>query len=64
MLLMLIPVAPIINNIMIVNGDSNIINKFEASLTDDARVVMYDHRMFIVQVSISPTFYEQLLCQN
>jgi hypothetical protein len=64
LLLMLIPVAPIINNIMIVNGDSNIINKFEASLTDDARVVMYDHRMFIVQVSISPTFYEQLLCQN
>jgi hypothetical protein len=52
---MLLPVVCIINNIMIVNGDSNIINKFEASLTDDARVVMYDHHMFIVQ---STDFFE------
>jgi hypothetical protein len=32
----------------IVNDDSRVINKLEASLTDDARVVTYDHHMFIV----------------
>ncbi len=32
---------------MIVNEDSCIINKFEASLTDNARAVIYDHHMFI-----------------
>jgi hypothetical protein len=32
---------------MIINDDSRVINKLEASLTDDARVVIYDHRMFI-----------------
>jgi hypothetical protein len=36
---------------MIVNDDSSIINKFEASLTDDARVVIYDCQMFIVQAT-------------
>ncbi len=35
----------------IVNDDSRIINKHKASLTDDARVVIYDHRMFIVQAT-------------
>jgi len=35
----------------IVNGDSRVVNKFEASLTDDARVVIYDHHMFIVQAT-------------
>ncbi len=33
----------------IVNDDSRVINKLETSLTDDARVVIYDHHMFIVQ---------------
>ncbi len=33
----------------IVNDDSRIINKLEASLTDDARVVIYNRHMFIVQ---------------
>jgi hypothetical protein len=33
----------------IVNDDSRDINKFEASLTDDARVILYDQHMFIVQ---------------
>jgi hypothetical protein len=33
---------------MIINDDSRVINKLEASLTDDARVVIYDHHMFIV----------------
>ncbi len=32
---------------MIVNDDSSIVNKFGASLTDDARVVIYDRHMFI-----------------
>ncbi len=31
----------------IVNDDSRVVNKLEASLTDDARVVIYDHLMFI-----------------
>ncbi len=37
---------------MIVNDDSRVINKLEASLTDDARVVIYDHHMFIVQATV------------
>jgi hypothetical protein len=35
--------------IMIVNDDARVVNKLEASLTDDARVVIYDCHMFIVQ---------------
>ncbi len=38
-------------SIMIVNDDSSIINKLETSLTDDARVVIYDHHMFIVKAT-------------
>jgi len=38
-------------HVTIVNDDSSIINKFEASLSDDARVVIYNHHMFIVQAS-------------
>ncbi len=34
---------------MIVNYDSRVVNKLEASLTGDARVVIYDRHMFIVQ---------------
>jgi hypothetical protein len=37
--------------VMIVNDDSSIINKLETSLTDDVKVVIYDRRMFIVQVT-------------
>jgi hypothetical protein len=36
---------------MIVNDDSRVINKLESSLTDDARVVIYDRHMFIVQAT-------------
>ncbi len=36
---------------MIVNDDSRVANKLEASLTDDARVVIYDHHMFIVEAT-------------
>ncbi len=35
----------------IVNDDSRVINKLEASLTDGARVIIYDHHMFIVQAT-------------
>jgi hypothetical protein len=35
----------------IVNDDSVVGNKLEASLTDDTRVVIYDHHMFIVQAT-------------
>ncbi len=37
--------------ITIINYDSSIINKFAASLTDDARVVIDDHYMFIEQAT-------------
>ena len=33
----------------IVIDDSRVINKLEASLTDNARVIIYDRRIFIVQ---------------
>ncbi len=36
---------------MIINDDSRVINKLEASLTDDARVIIYDCHMFIVQAT-------------
>jgi hypothetical protein len=36
-------------HIMIANYDYSTINKFGASLSDDARVVIYDHHMFIEQ---------------
>ncbi len=36
---------------MIVNDNSRVVNKLEASLTDDTRVVIYDHYMFIVQAT-------------
>ncbi len=35
----------------IVNDDSRLVNKLEASLTDDARVFIYDRHMFIVQAT-------------
>ncbi len=36
---------------MIVNDNSSIVNKLGASLTDDARVIIYDSHMFIVQAT-------------
>ncbi len=38
-------------SMMIVNDDSRVVNKLEASLIDDARVVIYDHHIFIVQAT-------------
>ncbi len=37
---------------MIINDDSNIVSELGASLTDDARVIIYDRHMFIVQATI------------
>jgi hypothetical protein len=36
---------------MILNYSSSIVNKLEALLTDDARVIIYDHHVFIVQAT-------------
>ncbi len=36
---------------MILNGGSIIANRFEASLSDDAKVVIYNCHMFIVQAT-------------
>ncbi len=38
-------------HITVVNYDSSVVNKFGASLTDNARVVIYDSHMFIVQAT-------------
>ncbi len=35
--------------VMIVNDDSRVINTLETSLTDEARVVIFNCRMFIVK---------------
>ncbi len=37
--------------ITIVNEDSSVVNKLETSLIDDARVIIYDRHMFIVQAT-------------
>ncbi len=38
-------------HVTIVNYDSSSINELKASLNDDARVVIYNHHMFIVQAT-------------
>ncbi len=38
-------------HILIVNYDYSIVNKFGASLTDDAAVIFYNRHMFIVQAT-------------
>jgi hypothetical protein len=35
----------------IVNDDARIVNKLDASLTDDSRVIIYDCHMFIVEAT-------------
>ncbi len=37
--------------ITIINDDSSVINKLETSLIDDARAIIYDRHMFIVQAT-------------
>jgi hypothetical protein len=47
---------------MILNDDSSVVNKFGASLTDDARVIIYDCHMFRKQATgIHTTCYELLM---
>ena len=46
----------------IVNDDSRVINKLETLLTDDARVIIYDHRMFIVQDSCGHKVTVNIFC--
>ncbi len=36
---------------MIVNDNSRVVNKLEASLIDDSRVIIYDRHVFIVQAT-------------
>ncbi len=37
----------------IVNDDCSVVNKLEASFTDDARFIIYDRHMFIVEATAS-----------
>ncbi len=37
--------------VMIINDDSRVVNKLEASLIDDTRVIIYDCHMLIVQAT-------------
>ncbi len=53
----------------IVNDNARVVNKLEASLIDDARVIIYDHHMFIVQATggriwqlISPHWTISVIC--
>ncbi len=34
-----------------VNDNSRVVNKLETSLTDEARVIVYDHHMFLVKAT-------------
>ncbi len=45
----------------IINDEARIVNKLDASLTDDARVIIYDRRMFIVQATGHPWLKKYLL---
>jgi hypothetical protein len=36
---------------MVVNDNDRVVNKLETSLSDDAKVVIYDRHMFIVQAT-------------
>ncbi len=38
-------------HITIKNGDCSVVNEFEASVTDDVSVIIYDCHMFIVQAT-------------
>ncbi len=41
---------------MIVNDNSSVVSKLETSIIDNARVVIYDHHMFIVLATGSGSF--------
>jgi hypothetical protein len=42
---------PVYKPMPIVNYDSRVVNKLKTSLTGNARVVIYDHHLFIVQAT-------------
>ncbi len=46
----------------IVNDDARIVNKLDASLTDDARVVIYNRHMFIVQATDVLVYFLSVAC--
>ncbi len=48
----------------IVNDDSRVVNKLEASLTDDARGIIYDHDMFIVQSQLDQVYYGRIFTKT
>ncbi len=39
---------------------TRVVNELETSLADDARVVIYDRHMFIVQATEAPTQYKMV----
>ena len=47
-----------------VNDDARIVNKLDASLTDDTRVIIYDRHMFIVQSTGEPLNKEKVFFNN
>jgi hypothetical protein len=51
---------------LIINDDSSILGKWRSKLTDDTRVVIYDHNMFIIQATDHGTIrkYNILLISN
>jgi hypothetical protein len=52
-----LPISGLYYKLMtIVNDNSRVVNKLEASLTDNARVIIYDRHMFIVQATSLPKF--------
>jgi hypothetical protein len=46
---------------MIVSDASSVINKLEALFTDDIRVVIYDHHVFIVQATGCNNWINQII---
>ncbi len=48
----------------IINYTSNIVNKLEALLTDEARVIIYDHHVLLVQATGSQSYYLNLNVVN
>ncbi len=52
-----LPISGLYYKLMtMVNDNSRVVNKLEASLTDNARVIIYDLDMFIVQATGLPKF--------
>jgi hypothetical protein len=47
----------------IINYASSIINKLETLLTDNARVIIYDRHMFIVQATGENTFWSMSILE-